>query len=361
MTGKKKKEEPTQDWDLVVAGIGKKFGKGLSLFQMNDNVQLLGVPPIPTMLAPLDYALGIFGLPQGRIVEVYGPESGAKTSIALHVVSAAQKLFPDRPVVYIDLEHALDPLWMRNLGVSFDNLWISQPDSGEEATQIALTAAESGAPSLIVMDSIAAIVPQKEIDGEMTDQQMGKVGAIMGKFCRKVISPLHRGKTLLLCTNQTRMKLGPMPGEERPGGKALRFFASQILRVRREKDILVNGEIGGIWVEVKVRKNKVAPPFRVANIPLLFEGGFSRKMALVDAAAGEGIITKAVSWYSYGEERLGQGALNVANNMSDEKFGEIYNKFKNLKLKGCTILEETEEEIPGIRAEQNLEEIIDNV
>jgi recombination protein RecA len=340
----KKKESEPQDWDLVVAGIGKKFGKGLSFFQMNDNVQLLGIEPIPTMLAPLDYALGIFGVARGRIIEVYGPESGGKSSIALHTVAMAQKLFPDRPVVYLDLEHSLNPVWMKNLGVSFDNLWVSQPDSGEEATQIALTAAESGQPSLIVFDSVAAVVPQKEIEGEMTDQQMGKVGAIMGKFCRKVISPLHKNKTTLLCTNQTRMKLGPISGEERPGGKALRFFASQILRVRREKDIMINGEIGGIWIEVKVRKNKVAPPFRIASIPLLFEGGFSPKMAVVDSAVQEGIIRKSGSWYSRGEERLGQGALNVAAGMSDETFEEIYNEFKSLKMKGVTILDETEEE-----------------
>ncbi len=359
----KKKEETTpKDWDLVVAGIGKKFGKGLSLFQMNDKkVQLLGVAPIPTMLASLDAALGIFGWAQGRIIEVYGPESGAKTSLALHAVAMAQKLFPDRPVLYVDLEHALDPAWMKNLGVSFDNLWVSQPDSGEQATQTALTAAESGLPSLIVMDSIAAIVPQKEIDGEMTDQQMGKVGAIMGKFCRKVISPLHKGKITLLCTNQTRMKLGPISGEERPGGKALRFYASQIARVRKEKDIMIDGEIGGIWVEVKIRKNKVAPPFRIATVPLLFNGGFSSKMALVDAAATEGIIEKKGSWYSYNEEQLGQGMLNAAAEMTDEMFNTIYADFKNSKMKGVTILKETEDEVTEVDSSETPEEIVTNV
>ena len=162
------------------------------------------------------------------------------TTLALQAVVSAQKLYPDRPVLYVDLEHALDPVWMKNVGVDFDNLWVAQPDSGEDATQIIITAAQSGKPSLIVLDSVAAVVPQAEIEGEMTDQQMGMVGRIMGKFCRKIVPPLQANKTALICINQTRMKLGPMPGEERPGGKALRFFASQVLRVRKEKNIIQN-------------------------------------------------------------------------------------------------------------------------
>lgn len=348
MPGKKKKEDVSRaDWDIVVAGLGKKFGKGLSLFRMDQKeARLLSVDPIPTNLAALDNALGIFGFPQGRIVEIYGPESGGKTSLALQVVISAQKLFPDKPVLYIDLEHALDQSWMRNLGVDFDNLWIAQPDSGEEATQIALTAIESGQPSLVVMDSIAAVIPQKEIEGEMTDQQMGKVGAIMGKFCRKVIAPLQKSKATLICINQTRMKLGPLPGEERPGGKALRFFASQILRVRKEKNITQGSEIVGVWIEIVVRKNKVAPPFRVATVPLLFEGGFSPEMSLVETCATEGIIKKSGSWYSYEDERLGQGSFNAAKALSPEMFTSIYNQFKESKMKNAVMMEQVKETLP---------------
>lgn len=343
MAGRKKKKEDVAgvDWDIVVAGLGKKFGKGLSLFQMDDKkAQILSVEPIPTNLISLDTALGIFGFPRGRIIEIYGPESGGKSTLCLHAMACAQKMFPDKPVLYVDLENALDPAWMRNVGVKFDNLWIAQPDSGEEATQIIITAAESGQPSMIVLDSVAAIVPQVEIDGEMTDQQMGKVGAIMGKFCRKVNPSLQRNKIPLLAVNQTRMKLGPMPGEERPGGKALRFWASQILRVRKEKNITSGDEIIGVWIEVVIRKNKVAPPFRVATVPLLFEGGFSPEMSLIDSASDEGIVQKSGAWFSYKGERLGQGVLNVARDLTPEQFQTIYDEFKASKMGNTILLEE---------------------
>lgn len=342
----KKKEDFTgADWDIVVKGLGKKFGKGLSLFQMNeDTVQMLKVDPIPTDLVALDNALGIFGFPQGRIVEIYGPESGGKTTLALQAVVSAQKLFPDKPILYVDLEHSLDPAWMKNVGVKFDNLWVAQPDSGEQATQMIVTAAESGQPSLIVLDSVAAVIPQAEIDGEMTDQQMGVVGRIMGKFCRKVVGPLQENKIGLICINQTRMKLGPMPGEERPGGKALRFFSSQILRVRKEKNITQGSDVIGVWIEVVVRKNKVAPPFRVATIPLLFEGGFSPEISLIETASTEGIIEKSGAWYSYKGEQLGQGVVNAAKALSPELFRTIYDAYKATKFSTVQLMEELPDE-----------------
>jgi recombination protein RecA len=356
-----KKKEGLQgaDWNFVVAGLGKKFGKGLSLFQMNQSsIQMLKVDAIPTYLVGLDNALGIFGFPKGRIIEVYGPESGGKSSLALQTVVSVQKQQPKAPILYVDLEHALLRPWMETIGVSFDNLWVSQPDNAEQAAHIMIAAAESGKAPLIVLDSLAAMVPQAEIEGEMTDQQMGLVGRIMGKFCRKIVPALQRNGTTLLVINQTRAKLGPIPGEERPGGKALRFFASQILRVRKEKNIIIGGEIVGVWIEVTVRKNKVAPPFKTASIPLLFNSGFSPEMSLIETGTIEGFIQKSGSWYSYKGERLGQGVLNASDNITPEIFDSIYNKFKEDKLKGTIMLEETESETPGTDTELIPEEII---
>ncbi len=250
---------------------------------------------------------------------------------------------------------------MQTVGVSFDNLWVAQPDSGEQATEMIVTAAESGQPSLIVLDSVAAVVPQAEIEGGMNDQQMGLVGRIMGKFCRKVIPALQNNKTTLICINQTRMKLGPMPGEERPGGKAIRFFASQILRVRKEKNIIQGDEVIGVWIEVVLRKNKVAPPFRVAFfalIPLLFDSGFSTKMSLIETASTEGIIEKSGSWYAYNGERLGQGVANASLAIDDALFDSIYNNFKASKMKNVVMAEETEKE--ELSEEVIPEEIVTN-
>lgn len=332
----KKSKEAPESWDLVVKGMSKNI-TGLKLFCLDDeSANSLKVDVIPTRVLSLDNALGVYGIPKGRVIETYGPESSGKTTIALHIAAQAQRVFPGRPVMYVDLEHVLDPDWALTVGVKPETFWLTQPDSGEEATQAVVTAAESGIPSLIVLDSVAAVVPQKEIDGDMDEQQMGLVGRIMGKFLRKVVGPLQKSKTTLICINQIRTTLGPRGGgETRPGGNALKFFASQVMRIRKESDIILNGNHVGIWIEATIRKNKVAIPFKVAMIPLLFEDGLSSEMSLIrEASEGEDpIIKKSGSWYSYGENSIGQGVAGAAKFLVQNPGtnDEIYQAFKSRK------------------------------
>jgi len=322
------------NWDLVVSSLTKKLGGSQALFRLDDMPQALDVEVIPTGIAGLDNALGVFGFPKGRIIEVYGPESSGKTSLALMTIAQAQKLYPDRPVLYVDLEHALEPVWMATLGVQSNTLWIAQPNCAEDALQVVLTAAETGEPVLIVLDSVASLSPLAEIEGEMSDQQMGQVGRLMGKFCRKIIPALKKNGTTLMCINQIRAKLGPYGGEARPGGNALKFFASQIIRIRKSGDLAKGGEIIGIDVTCEIKKNKVAPPFRSAIISLLFESGFSPTLSLVDCAAEEEIIKKSGAWYSYKDENIGQGRLNTAAYLEGhpEVRNEVYEAYKAAKL-----------------------------
>jgi recombination protein RecA len=334
---KKKKIEVSEhaDWDVVVAGISKKLGSDFSAFNLGKQPgKLKPIEVFPSNLLSLDNSLGIFGWPRGRIIELYGPESAGKTSIALHTALSAMRAFPNKPVVYVDLEHSLNPSWIKTLGIDLKNFWLTQPDCGEDAVEFIIAAAESGQPSLIVLDSVAAVATRAELEGTIEASNMGKVGQLMGRFIRKVVKPLHKNMITFLAINQIRMKLGTMPGEERPGGKALRYFASIILRCRKSGDVNFPGstESDGIWIELEVKKNKVAPPFKKANIPLLFKSGFSEKASLVEAASQEGIIEKSGSWYSYNGQTLGQGPWNTADNIDDKTFKEIYNIFKNNKL-----------------------------
>ena len=341
---KQKKEMPTGTWDLIVQGLSKKFGDGLSIFNMGtENSKILKVEVFPTNLVSLDNALGVFGFPKGRVIEIYGPESGGKTTLALHMIKAIRTAYKNHPILYVDLEHALDRTWMETVGVSFDNLWVSQPSAAETALQLILSAAESGETPFIVLDSIPALVPQVELDGQMTDQQMGTIARILGKFFRKITSSLKKNNTTLFCINQIRQKLGPISGETRPGGNALKYWATMILRVSKESPIKVGDEIAGVWIKVEVKKNKVAPPFKSAIIPLLFDSGFSKEMDLINFGVQEGIVDKKGAWFSYQDQQLGQGILNSSRNLTPELFDKIYQEIKDLKMDGVIIEPEQEE------------------
>jgi len=341
---KQKKEMPTGTWQIVVDGLSKKFGDGLSIFNMgSENSKILNVEVFPTNLVSLDNALGVFGFPKGRVIEVYGPESGSKTTLALHMVKMVQAVCPNAPILYVDLEHALDRAWMETIGVSFNNLWVSQPSAAETALQLILSAAESGEPPFIVLDSVPALVPQVELDGQMTDQQMGTVARILGKFFRKITSSLKKNNTTLFCINQIRQKLGPVSGETRPGGNALKYWATMVLRVSKESPIKVGDEIVGVWIKVEVKKNKVAPPFKTAIVPLLFDSGFSKEMDLINFGVQEGIVDKKGAWFSYQDQQLGQGVLNSSRNLTPELFDKIYQEIKDLKMDGVIIEPEQEE------------------
>ena len=309
---KKKLDVPQQSWDLIIPALQKKLGGGSTLFRLGGSADHLSVDVIPTGLATLDLALGCGGLPQGRVVELYGREASGKSSLALLVVSQAQKLFPDRPVLYVDTEHALEPSWMEVIGVNPDSLWVAQPNYAEEAMDVIVTTASAGAPSLIVLDSVASCTPQAEFEGGMEDQQMGLLARLLGKMFRKVVGPLKKNRVTLLIINQIRSGIGPYAGEAVPGGNALKFFTTQILRMRKDSDIAVNGEVVGINALLEVKKNKVAPPFRSAILPLLFDRGFSRALCCLDAGVDAGIITNNGTWYSLGDQRIGQGRFNAA-------------------------------------------------
>jgi len=358
----KKKEDgvkPTiSSWEITAASLQKKLG-GTSFFCMgDDNVQVLDVQVIPTGLAALDDALGVFGFPRGRIIEIYGQESTGKSTLALRVVSQLQIVEPNSPIVYVDLEHALDPVWMQKNGVSRTNLWVAQPDSAEDALNVVMQAVESGQVPLVVLDSVAALASQDELDGEVGDQAIGKVARLMGQFCRKVVGPLKRHGSTLICINQIRQKIGPYGGETRPGGNALKFFASQIIKVRKSGDLAEDGLPIGIDVEADIKKNKVAPPHRTAIVSMFFNSGFSKELSLLDIASEMEIVDKSGAWYSYHGERLGQGRVNTAMAMSPVIFNQIYDEFKVMKMSSRTVMktqEEPEGEPAGELAEKVLE------
>ena len=323
-------EEKMKALDAALAQIEKQYGKG-SVMKLGDQSANMGIDVVPTGSLSLDLALGLGGMPRGRIIEIYGPESSGKTTVALHVVAEVQKM--GGIAGFIDAEHALDPTYAAHIGVDIDNLYISQPDNGEQALEITETMVRSGAVDVIIVDSVAALVPKAEIDGEMGDSHVGLHARLMSQALRKLTGIISKSNCVVIFINQLREKVGVMFGnpETTTGGRALKFYASVRLDVRRIETLKVGGEVVGNRTRVKVVKNKVAPPFKEAEFDIMFGKGISKEGDILDLAVLHDIINKAGAWYSYNGEKIGQGRENtklyLANN--PEVMEEIEQQVRN--------------------------------
>ena len=302
--------------EIALSQIEKQFGKG-AIMKLGDAGARVAVSTISTGCLPLDYALGVGGIPRGRVVEIYGPESSGKTTIALHIIAEAQKA--GGTAAFIDAEHALDPVYAEALGVRIDDLYVSQPDTGEQALEITEALVRSGAIDVVVVDSVAALVPKAEIEGDMGDAHVGLQARLMSQALRKLTGAINKSNTVVIFINQLREKVGVMFGnpETTTGGKALKFYASIRLDVRRI-DALKNGtEIVGNRTRVKVVKNKVAPPFKTAEFDMIYGEGISREGSLIDMAVDKKLVSKSGAWYSYGDMRIAQGRENTRQFLKD--------------------------------------------
>ncbi len=302
--------------DMAVSQIEKEFGKG-SIMRLGDQAEPANIEVISTGSLSLDIALGVGGIPRGRVIEIYGPESSGKTTLALHIVAEAQKL--GGAAAFVDAEHALDIIYARKLGVNIEDLLVSQPDTGEQALEITEILVRSGALDVVVVDSVAALVPRAEIEGEMGDSHMGLQARLMSQALRKLVAAISKSKTTVIFINQIRMKIGVMFGnpETTTGGNALKFYASVRLEIRRTGAIKKGEDVLGNATRVKVVKNKVAPPFKEARFDILFGEGISKAGDVLDLAVECGVAEKSGSWYSYDGERLGQGRDFVRNHIKE--------------------------------------------
>ena len=336
--------------EMAMSQIEKQFGKG-SVMKLGE-FKAMEVEAIPTGALSLDMALGIGGVPRGRIIEVFGPESSGKTTLALHIVAEAQKMGGD--AAFIDAEHALDSVYPKKLGVDIDNLIVSQPDTGEQALEITESLVRSGALDVIVVDSVAALVPKAEIDGDMGDSHMGLQARLMSQALRKLTGALNKTKTVLIFINQLREKIGVMFGnpETTTGGRALKFYASVRLDIRKIENIKQDGEVKGNRVRVKVIKNKVAPPFREAEFDVVYGEGISKAGNILDMAVNLDIIEKSGSWFSYNGERIGQGRENVKRYLKENPklLEEVESKVRANFAKAFE--ESLGEELPSIEEDE---------
>lgn len=321
----------------ALAQIERQYGKG-TIMKLGDHGPLKDIPSISTGAIELDIALGIGGIPRGRVIEIFGPEASGKTTLALHIIANAQK--EEGVAAFIDAEHALDPIYARNLGVNTDELLLSQPDSGEQALEICEILLKSGALDVIVVDSVAALVPRAELEGEMGDSFIGLQARLMSQALRKLTGVINRTKTAIVFINQLREKIGVMFGnpEVTPGGRALKFYSSVRLDIRRIDSIKIGTDAIGNRVRVKVVKNKVAPPFKNAEFDIMYGKGISREGSILDVGTELGIISRSGTWYSYNDERIGQGRENAKlflfqNQMLIDEIEKEIKKQINLKLK----------------------------
>ena len=322
-------EEKMKALESALLQLEKQFGKG-AVMKLGDSSSNLNVETVPSGSLSLDLALGLGGFPKGRVIEIYGPESSGKTTVALHAVAEVQKR--GGIAGFIDAEHALDPVYARNIGVDIDNLYISQPDNGEQALEICETMVRSGAVDIVIIDSVAALVPKAEIEGEMGDSHVGLQARLMSQALRKLTAVISKSNCIVIFINQIREKVGVMFGnpETTTGGRALKFYSSVRLEVRKIESLKQNSEFVGNRTRVKVVKNKVAPPFKEAEFDIMFGKGISKEGDILDIAANEGIVNKTGAWFSYNDEKIAQGRENAKIYLQEnpDKLAEIENKVR---------------------------------
>ena len=325
------REEKLKALDAALGQIEKQFGKG-AVMKLGDPSAQMNVETIPTGSLSLDIALGLGGIPKGRIIEIYGPESSGKTTVTLHMIAEVQKR--GGIAGFIDAEHALDPVYAKNIGVDVDNLYISQPDNGEQALEITETMVRSGAIDIVVVDSVAALVPKAEIDGDMGDSHVGLQARLMSQALRKLTAVISKSNCTVIFINQLREKVGVMFGspETTTGGRALKFYSSVRMDVRRIEALKQGGEVVGNRTRVKIVKNKVAPPFREAEFDIMFGQGISREGDILDLAADKGVVNKSGAWYAYNGDKIGQGRENAKQYLKENPLicEEIENQVREL-------------------------------
>ncbi len=335
--------------EMALSQIEKQFGKG-AIMKLGDAAAKISISTIPSGCLELDYALGVGGIPRGRIIEIYGPESSGKTTIALHAIAEAQKL--GGTAAFIDAEHALDPVYAENLGVNVEELYISQPDTGEQALEIAEALCRSGAVDIVVIDSVAALVPKAELEGDMGDSHVGLQARLMSQALRKLTGVVSKSNTIVIFINQLREKVGVMFGnpETTTGGKALKFYASIRMDVRKLDTIKNGTDFVGSRTRIKVVKNKVAPPFKTAEFDIIYGEGISRESSVLDMAVEHKVISKTGAWYSYNDMRMAQGRDNARLFLKDNKElcaeieSKVREKLNALMQKPDAAPEETDEE-----------------